>query len=243
MNQVHLLNAIHPTMSNKKQLFLLHFAGGNSYSFQFMRQYLDDKFEFIPLELPGRGRRVLDELCSSREEAIMDYFHQIREKRRNCSYILYGHSMGASLSVEVARLLSQINDSPERVFVTGNAGPGVERKEKRYLLPNDVFIGKLKDLGGVPKGVFETQELMDYFLPIIRADFEIVEKSEPVGNFQKINIPIVAVMGENEDNVDKLENWKSVSSKDVRTQTLPGNHFFIHQCAEQLAQIISEDYD
>lgn len=230
-------------MHKKKQIFLLHFAGGNAYSYQFMRKYLEEKFEFIPLELSGRGRRMSDELFSSRKEAVIDYFHQIRERRNSAQYVIYGHSMGASLSVEVSALLSQVNDAPQRLFVTGNAGPRVPRKEKRYLLPKEAFIDKLQELGGIPEEVLNNRELLDFFLPVIRADFEIIEADEPLGNSIKIGIPIVAMMGNLEKDSTKIEKWKDVSSKEVITEIFPGNHFFIHKCAESVARTICKEYD
>ncbi len=45
----------------KTQLFLLHFAGGNYYSFRFMFPQLNE-FEIIPVELPGRGKRMKENL-------------------------------------------------------------------------------------------------------------------------------------------------------------------------------------
>jgi external thioesterase TEII len=48
-------------MMEKPQLFLLHFAGGSCYSFQFMLPYLKD-FNVLPIELPGRGRRIKESL-------------------------------------------------------------------------------------------------------------------------------------------------------------------------------------
>ena len=76
------------------QLFLLHFAGGSCYSFDFLKQHLDSRFEFIPLELPGRGRRTNENLLNNKEKAINDYLAQIKLIRNGEPYVIYGHSMG-----------------------------------------------------------------------------------------------------------------------------------------------------
>lgn len=58
---------------DKPQLFLLHFADGNCYSFLFLREYLEQDFELHFLELPGRGKRLLEPLVHTLDEAVSDY--------------------------------------------------------------------------------------------------------------------------------------------------------------------------
>ena len=65
-------------LQNKTQLFLLHFAGGSCYSFDFLNDTLSKKFECHALELPGRGKRNQEKLLLHKEEAIQDYCDQIR---------------------------------------------------------------------------------------------------------------------------------------------------------------------
>ncbi|HAP63992.1 MAG TPA: thioesterase, partial [Cytophagales bacterium] len=38
--------------TEQPQLFLLHFAGGNCYSFQFLKNIVPQQISFLPLELP-----------------------------------------------------------------------------------------------------------------------------------------------------------------------------------------------
>jgi surfactin synthase thioesterase subunit len=61
-------------MKRKAQLFLLHFAGGNIYSFNTITPGLKN-LEVIPLELPGRGRRMQKGLLKDFDLAANDFFH------------------------------------------------------------------------------------------------------------------------------------------------------------------------
>lgn len=83
------------------QLYLLHFAGGSIYSFDFLRKYISQDVEFLPLELPGRGQRFKENLLKLKSDATEDYFQQIKAKRNGEPYVIYGHSMGASLALKV----------------------------------------------------------------------------------------------------------------------------------------------
>src|SRR5262249_8544650 len=108
----------------RPQLFLLHFAGGNCYSFQFIMPLLQ-RFEIIPLELPGRGRRMKESLLKDFDLAAQDIYHQLTGKLTSASFIIYGHSMGAYLALRVANMLEKAGKFPAFVIVSGNAGPGI----------------------------------------------------------------------------------------------------------------------
>jgi external thioesterase TEII len=224
----------------KVQLFLLHFAGGNSYSFQFINPMLSN-FELIPLELPGRGRRMAEPILRDFFEAADDIYRQLNEKLVGDKYLIYGHSMGAFLGMRVAAMMDKVGKPPAYLFVSGNPGPGIEREEKDYLLPDDEFVQMLKEMGGLSPELLENQELLDFFLPIIRADFEVTGKIDPPAE-EPINAPIYAMMGSDEDEVEDIDNWKRFSKVLCETEVMPGDHFFIHKHAQKIAKLINDKY-
>lgn len=50
-------------------------------------------------------------------------------------------------------------------------------------------------------------ELFNFFEPILRLDFEIVEQEHESLSVEKINYPIFSVMGSEEKNVCNITNW------------------------------------
>lgn len=232
-------------INKKPQLFLLHFAGGNRYSFDFLKSYIGNHFDFHSLELPGRGRRFDEDLVKSKDLAIQDYVNQIRNKRNKQPYIIYGHSMGATLGLSVTKQLESSLDAPLQLIVSGNSGPGadgvIDEKEKkiRYLMNDKELKQELRILGGVPEEVLQNDELFDFFSPIIRADFEVLEKNYFLEENLKIDIPIFAMMGTREEKHDKIENWKTFTSSGLGYKILEGGHFFIHDHCKEIAEIIN----
>lgn len=244
-----LINHIHLNNMDlyKTQLFLLHFAGGSSYSYDFLSEYLKDHFDFHALELPGRGKRHREKLLKNKEECIQDYLSQIRKLRNGAPFILYGHSMGATLGLSVAKKLEVEGDFPDYLVVSGNSGPDkIEPDErystapKRYLMSDKDFKQELIELGGVTMEVLGNEELYNFFSPIMRADFEVLEKDCATTKNLKINAPIYALMGSMEKTSREIENWKNFTCSDFQNEILKGNHFFIQQHAETLADIMVE---
>ncbi|RLJ72734.1 thioesterase II family protein [Pedobacter alluvionis] len=224
----------------KPQLFLLHFAGGNCHSFQFLLPYLND-FSVIPLELPGRGKRVNEDLLTDFDTAAQDILKQLISKLSGGDFLIYGHSMGAKLTLRVANLLENAGIQPAYLIVSGNAGPGISEGKTTYLLDNEGFMAALAKLGGVPAEVMEDKELMEFFEPILRTDFKIAENNN-MKDETPVNTPLFAMMGTEEEHVNEIRNWKKFTTSTFEHQVLEGNHFFIHQHSAQIAKILKQCY-
>lgn len=223
----------------RTQLFLMHFAGGNSYSFNFMAPELKKHFDLHSIELPGRGKRMGEDLIKTHDEAIADLLGQIQMRRNGKPFLIYGHSMGALFGYHVTQELEKNGDAPEHIILTGNPGPNVEREEPWHALPQKEFFENLKELGGIPLEFFESEELMEFFEPIIRADFELVEKSNLFSNKTPIKTSIKAYMGIDEERSDQIENWNNYTTGNCQTELLAGDHFFIHNHTELLVNSIT----
>ncbi|MFA0960194.1 thioesterase II family protein [Roseivirga sp. BDSF3-8] len=221
------------------QLFLLHFAGGSCFSFEFLKKYIYNDISFHALEIPGRGRRLHEKLIKDKPLVIADYVNQIKAKRNGKPYVIYGHSMGATLGLNVTRQMELSGDAPVHLVVSGNPGPGVKKKlpKPRYLLDDIDFKDELRRLGGVPEEVLKDEELFSFFSPIMRADFELLEKDETVPEF-KINTPILALMGSEETYSSEISNWLNFTTQPLKEDILSGKHFFIQDHPEKMARYI-----
>lgn len=224
-------------MINRPQLFMLHFAGGNCYSFRFLATLLKD-FEVITPELPGRGKRMDEPLLNNFDQAALDLYGQLVKRLKPVPFLIYGHSMGAYLALRVAGMLEKVGWPPSYLIVSGNAGPGAgDSSKKRYLMKGGAFISELKALGGIPEELLDDEEVFRFFEPVIRADFEIAEEN----NMQQepaINTPLYAIMGSQEEAVEQLSNWGRFTKAHFSYEILEGNHFFIYKHPQRLADII-----
>jgi surfactin synthase thioesterase subunit len=225
----------------KPQLFLLHFAGGNCYSFHFISPLLSD-FDVIPLELPGRGRRIGETLLNDFVLAAQDIYTQILGRLDCRTFMIYGHSMGAYIGLKVAHMLQESGKQPACLIVSGNAGPGVNKEKMVYSMAEDDFKKELQRLEGIPSEVIENRELFDFYEPILRADFEVAERNA-VASIPAVDIPLFAMMGNREEDVAQIENWSKFTQSKFNYRILEGGHFFIHQHAGKIAGIIKDFFN
>jgi surfactin synthase thioesterase subunit len=228
--------------SKKTKLFLLPFAGGNCYSFQFLMPFLKD-FEVITVELPGRGQRMGDKLLTNFEAAAQDIYAQVnRQLDTNEPYVFYGHSLGTYLILKATSMLEKQGKSPNCVIVSGNAGPGTDHRKDRHLLEGEDFKAELRRLGGLPEEVLGNKEVFEFFAPIIKSDFEIVGSCD-LENKCKIEAPIYAMMGDKETLSPQITNWSNYTKSNFEFEVLTGDHFFIHKHPQKIARVIKTFYD
>lgn len=226
----------------KINLFCLPFAGGSAYSYQMFNVFKPNFINLIPIELPGRGRRIRENLLTDIQPMVEDYYSQIIG-RLSEPYAIYGHSMGALLGLKLSEKLSEKKHPPPlHLFLSGRAAPSVvdpERK-KRYLMPKDEFIDKIRELDGSPDEVLEDDELMNFFEPILRADFQAIET---YNHHKRANLPIpidVFIGSEEKISIQDAYRWQEETTATVDVKVLTGKHFFIYKQTKYLFDNITE---
>lgn len=223
-------------------IYTFPFAGGSKYSYNLYRKYLPENFLFEPLELPGRGERITEKLVPSIEDMAEDLFQEIKDTLPE-KYVFYGHSMGTILVYLVTKKIIRAGlNQPSHLIVTGCGGPSNEERERdRHLLSKAGFKAKLEEYGGSPSEVLENQELYDFFEPILRNDFEAVEKYVYEANPEKMEIPITCIYGMSEQVTrEEAELWKLETNATFKLKQLPGGHFFIFDYPAEVVRSILE---
>jgi surfactin synthase thioesterase subunit len=212
----------------KVNLFFLPFSGGSCYSYNAFIKQAPDYFRIIPLELPGRGRKLVAPFLDSVTEMVDHILSEISDQLHE-PYAIYGHSLGTLVGYElVKKIISEDLPQPIHLFFSGRAGPSIEYLEKtRHLLPKEQFIQKVLEMGGSPAAVFADEEMSDFFEPILRADFKAAETYE----YQKtkpFDIPIDAMIGRQEKiSYEQAMTWQQETTSNTTVLQFDGGHFFI----------------
>ena len=220
-------------------LYCLPYAGGNGYSYRPLEQHLPPHIRLAGIELPGRGRRAGEPLLHSLEALADDIFAQLRPHLGRQPYALFGHSMGAALCfLCLQRIEAAGLPYPQTVFLSGKSAPSAHEKKARHLLPRDGFVDMLRDLGGCPPEILAEQELIDYFEPILRADFQAVETWNPVPR-PPLPVPLVVLHGRDDEVTrEQALAWAKETSAGFEFHEFDGAHFFIQQHWRQIASVV-----
>jgi medium-chain acyl-[acyl-carrier-protein] hydrolase len=225
------------------RLFCFPYAGGSADLYRGWQRWFPPQIEICLVHLPGRGKR-LRERAFTAAIPLVNAIADRMDCETNIPYALYGHSMGALISFELAReLLRRRGPAPEQLFVSGRNAPQWPRSESAtFYLPHDEFISELRSLDGTPKEVLDNPELMELFIPLLRADFEIVEtyKYRPG---EKLSCPITVYGGFQDKHVPiaSCQAWQEQTSAGCRVRMVNGGHFFIRNPGRDFMVAFSGD--
>ena len=116
----------------------------------------------------------------------------------------------------------------------------LDLKPPIHRLPDAKFIEKIKGYNGTPDKVLQDTELMQQFLPVLRADMAILE-TYFYSNETPVNCPITAFGGLADPEVSRanLAAWEKQTEADFAIQMFAGDHFFLNSARQELLQAIS----
>lgn len=224
------------------KLFCLPFAGGSKYSYKGYESKAPAEIEVIPLELPGRGKRIREPLMTNLDALVEDLYGFLRPQLNDEPYAIYGHSMGAFLTHLLTKkiLADDGVKNPLHLFLTGCRGPSIKDSEPgKHLLPKEQFIQKLIEYGGSPDEILQDKQLINFFEPIIRADFQAIESHLYVSSTPH-DIPMTVMIGNQEvTTAEDAKAWQMESSIPINFIQFEGKHFFIFDHVDEIVKIMT----
>jgi surfactin synthase thioesterase subunit len=204
-------------------------AGGAASFFRTWATCVPDGVEVLAVCYPGREDRVLDPPAETMEELAEPI-------ARACSGLsaaplaFFGHSMGAMVSYEVAlRLQSERRTPFVALFVSGCSGPWRSQPQNLARRDDAGLIDHVRLLGGTDAQAFEIVELRDLVLPVIRADFRLIDNYEPPGREAMIDAPVFAYYGRQDPDVDEdsVSGWSEATRSSFGIRSFGGGHFYL----------------
>jgi medium-chain acyl-[acyl-carrier-protein] hydrolase len=233
-------SARRPGPAAETRLVCLPYAGGSASAYHAWEDLTPRHVEVCAAELPGRGARMGEEpfrRLPPLVRALADALEPLLDR----PFALFGHSMGGLVAFELARLLRRRGQpAPCHLFVSASPAPGTPAlRPHLHDAPDEEVKARLRALKGTPRQVLENDELMALALPVIRADFAALEayeyREEP-----PLEVPLTVFGGLDDRAVRPwdLQGWRGHSTSS-QLRLLPGDHFFVHDLAPELAELVA----
>ena len=232
-----------PNPQARLRLFCFPYAGGSASVFRDWSDGLPADVEVCPVQLPGRGTRLMEPPYSQLPpliETLAEALLPLLDK----PFALFGHSLGALVSFELARQLRAKHQArPVRLIVSAGPAPQIPHSGPPiHNLPEPEFSAELLRLNGTPRELLDHKELMDIVLPSLRADFALYEGYE-YSTAPPLNCPISTYGGLNDQKVthNDLEAWRDQTSVSFSIRMFPGDHFFLKTTQSLLLRALSRE--
>jgi medium-chain acyl-[acyl-carrier-protein] hydrolase len=226
------------------RLFCLPYGGGGAAIFREWPRDLWPEIEVWHVQLPGREARHR-ELPLTRLDALVEPLAEALVPHLDRPYSIFGHSMGALIGFELARLLRR-QGAPglSHLFVSARWAPHLpDQRPPLHGLPDPDLVEQLcRRYNGMPRAVLESADLMRLFVPIIRADLTLTE-TYVYAPEEPLDCSISAFGGLEDGAVTRndLAAWGDQTRGSFTLRMLSGGHFFLQPLRPRLLSAIAAD--
>lgn len=228
---------------NTEQLFLacLPFAGSGAGFFREWNKLDIPELMILPVQLPGREERFLDDPFTDVAEAVAELSPQVASGAgEDADIALFGHSLGAVLAYEIAKELERTGHRLRHLYVSGSPGPHNGRTERATGLPDEEFLAGVQRFAGYRHAAFDDPELVEVLLPILRADVQMHENYR-ASSTEPLSVPVTALRGEHDELVSREQaaQWSAVTRGPFTYRELPGGHMYLVDQPEKMLRLMA----
>lgn len=231
-----------PAAAPRLRLFCFPYAGLGTSAFRGWATLFPAGVDVLPVQFPGRESRHheppvrrMNELAAATFEAVAPF--------TDVPFAFVGHSLGAAVAYEVARLLPP--GAPlQRLVVSARRAPHLpDRQSPISHLPTEQFLPEVcRRYDGIPAAVLESPDLLELLLPRLRADLELLETYAFTGG-EPLGCPISVFGGTHDSGVPAadLDGWRQHTRAAVTIRMVDGPHLFLQTQRAALAASIAAD--
>jgi surfactin synthase thioesterase subunit len=215
-------------------------AGGSAAFYRPWHRGLPPRVELHAVQYPGRAERRMAPPVDD-VQTMAGYIVDDLASLLDRPLALFGHSMGAFIAYEAARLLHERGTPPVHLFVSGQVAPWTSvdaySGTVQLHIRSDVGIADADDeelvrhlqrLGGTETELLADPELREIFLPYIRNDFRMLHSYRPTVG-PPLTTPITALTGADDPVAThaQADQWRNLTSSRFALEVFPGGHFFL----------------
>ena len=226
------------------RLFCFPFAGGSAAAFIPWAEELESAgIDVWSAQPRGRGMRLNEPLYRSVKEMAEDYLAAIRG-HQDLPFAFYGHSLGGLLAFELTlQLEGEGLVPPTHLFMGATAPPvlGLIHPPIAHL-PDDGFMVAVRErYSGIPDAVLREPELLELFLPGLKADFAAHENFDR-SPARQVHCPITALAGSDDPMIDatKMREWGQHTTAEFDLRVIAGDHFFLSASRDSVLSTVRE---
>jgi surfactin synthase thioesterase subunit len=226
------------------RLICFHHAGGAASFFRGWRGALPPRVSLWALQLPGREERHGESLERSMQ-VVLECAEAELAPLTSRPYILFGHSLGACMAFELAqRMRASGRPAPTLVAISATPAPRSRRIKQTYNLPDREFISSIRAYSGTPDEVLADPDLLNWFLPRLRADTALLEthvltKGEP------LSAPLAFFYGTEDRLCDagEADRWRHETTGRYTSKGFRGGHFYLREHYKSVIETMTSTMD
>jgi surfactin synthase thioesterase subunit len=202
-----------------RQLATAFAAGGDTYIVQY----------------PQRAERLREPAPKSVDDLVRGLF-QAGPWNRVAPLRLFGHSMGAVVAFEFARLAESRGVIVERLWVSAGPAPCSVAGMPELPTTDEALLADIADLGGTDAELLADEEFIGMLTNAVRADYQAINTYDCAPG-TRIRADIRVLGARDDDRVDTaaLQRWEEHTSGAFELSLYDGGHFYLNEHIDAVA--------
>ncbi|RSS34380.1 thioesterase II family protein [Streptomyces sp. WAC08241] len=219
------------------RLVCLPHAGGAAGYFVPLSAELSPVADVLAVQYPGRQDRWHEPAVDDLHELARQVVAALEPALDERPLVLFGHSMGALVAYEAARLLN-----PARLYVSGCPAPSRGVGGEGEITGDEDILADLRTLDGTSAELLSDPAVLELIMPALRADYRAVRTyrwrpgPEPT-------CPLTVLTGDRDPRTpaDAVLDWKRHGTGECRFHAYEGGHFYLTEHVRRVAELVGAD--
>ncbi|MFE5680339.1 alpha/beta fold hydrolase [Streptomyces erythrochromogenes] len=221
------LRTYHPRAAAAARLVCFPHAGGAANAFVALSAALPEDVELLAVQYPGRQDRRGEPCAQDLSELAAGVAGALAAASDGRPLFLLGHSMGALVAFETARLLEEHGGAAARLFVSAARPPAQDWEEPDLALVGDAeLVAGLRRLGGIPEPLLADPEIAAEILRLLRADHRALLRHRCApGTAVAAPVTVLLAAADPKNSLAQMADWARHTIRGHEVVTLSGGHF------------------
>ena len=155
---------------------------------------------------------------------------------------LFGHSMGAIVAFEFARIAESRNVAVQRLWVSAGPAPSAIAGMPQLPTTDDALLADIADLGATDPDLLADEEFAELITAAVRADYQAINRYACAPGV-RIRADICVLGARDDERVDAaaLRLWETHTAGAFEVFLYDGGHFYLNEHIDAVAAQVNAD--
>ncbi|MFE3057793.1 thioesterase II family protein [Nocardia sp. NPDC059239] len=231
-----------PSAESAPPLLIFPHAGAGASAYRVFAKTLATEFNVVVFQYPGRQDRAREAALETLPDIAAGAFAEFRESAHETGVPLtiFGHSMGAVIAFEFARLAEAAGLSVRLLVASSAAAPARVAALPGHPTEDEALLDHMSALNGTGAEVLGSREVLRMALPVMKADYRAFDAYSCAQDIA-VDTPILVLGGDEDEFVAPrdLYAWESHSRGGIRVTLFAGGHFYLNDHVDGIAELLA----